>query len=47
MKVIQVVPTVAFGDAIGNETRALKEMFKNANFLYSDNNIYILYLLKY
>lgn len=40
MKVIQVVPTVAFGDAIGNETRALKEMFKNAGYktelYYSD-----------
>lgn len=39
MKIVQVVPTVAFGDAIGNETIAIKKMLSDAGYqteLYAD-----------
>lgn len=40
MKIVQVTPVVAFGDAIGNETRALKKMLLSSGYkseiYYSD-----------
>lgn len=40
MKIVQVLPVVAFGDAIGNETLALKDMLSKAGYktevYYSD-----------
>lgn len=32
MKIVQVLPIVAFGDAVGNETRALKKMLTDAGY---------------
>ena len=37
MKIIQMLPTIAFGDAIGNHTLALNQMIKNMGY---DTEIY-------
>ncbi len=37
MRIIQVLPTLAYGDAIGNETIALKDFFREAGY---DSEIY-------
>ncbi len=37
MKIFQILPVLAFGDAVGNDTRALKEALTEAGY---NNNIY-------